>query len=336
MLKKVVRALAYLILAVVVVAAIGASWLFLRSPASAPPSSIKVSMVPDRIARGKYIFESVSDCGGCHSQRDFTRLGGPEVPGRIGAGVILSDLVKGLPGVVVASNITPDNETGIGTWTDGEKIRAIREGVDRYGHALFPMMPYEGYSHLSDEDVQSVVAFLDSLAPIHNPLPKTKLNFPVGLMIKGVPKPAGTVAPPDKSDPIQYGRYLVTVGGCGDCHTPTDKQGAPLPGKLLAGGRIFETTYGTVVTSNITPDNDTGIGAWNQAAFVGRFYAYKPMVTNEPPPATPATFTLMPWLGSSQQDEDSLKAIYAYLRTVPPVSNHVVTHPPAATSAPAK
>ena len=324
--KKIVRTFGYLVLALVVVAVVGALWLVLRRPAMVPPSSIKVSMAPDRIARGKYIFESVSDCGGCHSQRDFTRFGGPEVPTGIGRGVILSDLVKGLPGVVVAANITPDNETGIGTWTDGEKIRAIRDGVDREGHALFPMMPYEGYAHLSDDDVQSLVAYLNSLAPIRNPLPRTKLAFPVGLMIKGVPQPVGAVAPPDKSNPVEYGRYLVTVGGCGDCHTPTDKQGAPLPGKLLAGGRVFDTNYGTVVTSNITPDNETGIGKWSPDLFVSRFTLYQPGASG-PPPVAAESFTLMPWLAFSQQDEASLRAIHAYLRTVAPVSNHIETHP---------
>ena len=324
--KLIVRSLGYLILALVVVATVGVLWLFLRRPVMAPASSIKVSMASDRIARGKYIFEAVSDCGGCHSQRDFTRFGGPEISTGIGQGVILSDLVKGLPGVVVAPNITPDNETGIGAWTDGEKIRAIREGVDREGHPLFPMMPYEGYSHLSDDDVQSLVAYLDSLAPIHNPLPKTKLAFPVGLMIKGVPKPVSSVPSPDKSDPVQYGHYLVNVGGCGDCHTPTDKQGAPLPGKFLAGGRAFETTYGTVVTANITQDKETGIGNWTPDLFIARFALYAPGASALPA-ATPANFTLMPWLGLSQQDEASLKAIHAYLRTIAPVSNHVETHP---------
>jgi mono/diheme cytochrome c family protein len=326
MFKKIVRTLGYLVLALVVVAAAGALWLFLRSPATAPASSIKVSMAPERIARGKYIFEAVSDCGGCHSERDFTRFDGPEVSTGIGKGVILSDLVKGLPGVVVASNITPDKETGIGAWSDGEKIRAIREGVDREGHALFPMMPYESYAHLSDDDVQSLVAYLNSLAPIQNPLPKTKLAFPVGLMIKGVPKPVGSVPSPDKSNAVEYGHYLVNVGGCGDCHTPTDKQGAPLPGKFLAGGQVFDTAYGTVVSSNLTPDNETGIGKWGPDLFVARFTIYAPGQSN-PPAATPSNFTLMPWLAFSQQDEASLKAIHAYLLTVPPVSNHVETHP---------
>jgi len=199
--------------------------------------------------------------------------------------------------------------------------------VDRDGNALFPMMPYEGYGRLSDEDVQAVVAYLDSLPPIHNPLPKTKLVFPVSLLIKSAPRPVGKVAAIDKSDPKKYGEFLVAVGGCGGCHTPMDK-GQPLSGKLLAGGRLFDTPMGKVVSANITTDIDTGIGKWREEFFLQKFYEYKEYATNGPPPLSgPQSFTLMPWLGFSRKTEDELKAIYAYLRTVPSVHNAVETHP---------
>lgn len=296
--KKILLILGCLVLAVIIMGGAGIAFLFVRKPAMAPPSTIKVAMTPERIARGQYIYETLTDCAGCHSQRDFTRVGGPEVPTGRGRGNIMSDLVKGLPGVVVAANITPDPQTGIGTWTDGEKIRAIREGVDRDGNALFPMMPYEGYGRLSDEDVQALVAFLDSLPPIHNPLPKTKLVFPVNALIKSAPKPVGSVAAIDKSDPKRYGEFLVAVGGCVDCHTPTDDKGQPLPGKRLAGGRLFDTPMGKVVSGNITPDIDTGIGKWSQEFFLQKFYDYKEYATNGPPALPgPQSFTLMPWPG---------------------------------------
>jgi mono/diheme cytochrome c family protein len=326
--KRVLLILGCLALAAIVMAGAGVAWLFLRKPAMAPPSSIKVAMTPERIARGQYIFESVADCSGCHSQRDFTRMGGPEVPTGRGRGNILSDILKGLPGVVVAPNITPDRETGIGAWTDGEKIRAIREGVDRDGNALFPMMPYAGFGRFSDEDVQALVAFLDSLPPVHNPLPRTTLVFPVSVLIKSAPKPVGSVAAIDKSDPEKYGEFLVAVGGCGDCHTPTDDKGQPLPGKLLAGGRLFDTTMGKVVSTNITPDMDTGTGKWSREFFLKKFHDYQGYATNGPPPSPgPQAFTLMPWLGFAHRTEEELAAIYAYLRTVPAVRNAVETHP---------
>src|SRR6516225_6912813 len=154
--------------ATLVLIAGGPSFLYFRKPAQAPVSAARVRVTPERIARGKYLFEHVADCGRCHSERDFGRVGGPLVPGREGCGNIVSTFLHGMPGVVVAPNITPDVATGIGSWSDGEKIRSIREGVDRDGNALLPMMPYTDYRLMSDMDVESVVAYLDSLAPIRH------------------------------------------------------------------------------------------------------------------------------------------------------------------------
>jgi Cytochrome c len=237
--------------------------------------------------------------------------------------------MPGLPGTVVAANLTPDPETVFGKWTDGEKIRAIRDGVDKDGRALFPMMPYNEYRHMSDEDVQAVVAYLDSLPPIHNPLPVTRLRFPVNVFIKFVPQPAGTVPAPNRADVSRYGEYLVYVGGCNDCHTPVQK-GQPIAGMDFAGGQAFVTRFGTVVSANITPDLDTGIGKWNEDLFLKKFMDYREYARQGPPPSPgPQAFTLMPWLGMSQLAPEDLKAIYAYLRTVKPIHNYVERHPEA-------
>ncbi|HTX36832.1 MAG TPA: cytochrome c [Bryobacteraceae bacterium] len=326
--KRLLLTLGGLLLALLVAAGAGIGWLFLRQPAMAPALNIHVARTPERIARGKYIFVNVADCGGCHSERDFTRVGGPEVESGRGRGNILSDLMKGLPGQVVAPNLTPDAETGIGTWTDGEKIRAIREGVDNKGRALFNMMPYQAYRLFSDDDVQALVAFLDSLPPVHYPLPQTKLDFPVSVLIKSDPQPAGSVAPVDHTNPRKYGEYLAAVGGCTDCHTPVDAKNNPLPGKLLAGGMVFDTPLGKVLSANLTPDAATGIGKWSEAFFQKKFYDYKDYAANGPPPSPgPQSFTLMPWLSYSGKDPEELSALYAYLRSVPAVHNAVDSHP---------
>ncbi|HEX3747128.1 MAG TPA: c-type cytochrome [Bryobacteraceae bacterium] len=328
MVGRALKIVAALVVLVIILGAGGVTYLYVRKPAQVHPSNIKVAMTPEHIARGQYIFRSISDCDSCHSQRDYTLVGAPLVMSGRGAGAILSDLMSGLPGVVVASNLTPDVETGIGSWTDGEKIRAIRDGVDRDGNALFPMMPYQAFRHMSDADVQAVVAFLDSLPPVRNPLPKTHLQFMPGLMMKSAPQPAGKVASPDRADPRHYGEYLVELGGCVDCHTPSDSHGNPLPGKTLAGGQVFATPMGTVVSANITPDRETGIGKWDADFFRKKFYDYKTYVENGSPKLSgPDAFTLMPWLGFSQKTPDDLDAIYAYLRTVAPVHNPVETHP---------
>jgi len=82
---------------------------------------------------------------------------------------------------------------------------------------------------MSDEDVYSVVAYLNSLPPVRNPLPATKVNFPVSLLIKSAPRPAGSIPHPNREDKLKYGEYLATIGGCPECHTQMN-QGEPLPG----------------------------------------------------------------------------------------------------------
>src|SRR4051794_31352344 len=271
---------------VILVPAGGLAYLYLRKPATAPPSGVKVAMTPERIARGRYLFEGILDCDGCHSQRDFTRVDGPVVPEGRGRGNVLSEWIPSLPGRVVAPNITPDSETGLGQWTDGEKIRAIREGIGRDGRALFPMMGYQGFAHMSDDDVQSLVAYMNTLAPVRNPLPATKLDFPVNLLVKGAPKPTPSVAAPNASDRLKFGEYLVTIGGCVGCHTPEEK-GSPVAGREYSGGQMFDApAYGKVYSANITPDLETGIGKWSEDFFVKKFYDYREYAVNGPPKTT--------------------------------------------------
>jgi mono/diheme cytochrome c family protein len=318
----------YLFTLTLTVAAAGIGYLSLRKPAQAPPSNIKVPMTPGRIARGKYLFEVVADCGGCHSEHDLSRIAFPIAPSGVGRGIEMSAVFAGLPGTVVAPNLTPDRETGLGAWSDGEKIRAIREGIDRNGRALFPMMPYESFRHMSDEDAESLVAYMNTLPPVRNPLPATKLSFPISLMINGAPKPAGSVPPPDRSDRLKYGEYLVTLAGCAHCHTQTER-GQPVSGKEFAGGEKFEApAIGTVYSANITPDMETGIGKWSEDFFVKKIHDYRDYVEKGSPRMTGREqFTVMPWLAFCRMSNEELGAIYTYLRTLKPVRNAVETHP---------
>jgi mono/diheme cytochrome c family protein len=319
------RFLGYGVLAVVFVFGLGFAYLYFGSPATAPPSSVKVERSAERLARGRYLYHHVAVCGDCHSQRDYTRFGGPFVEGGEGIGFSFPQEL-GLPGTVVAPNITSDKESGLGDWTDGEVIRAIREGLSRDGKALFPMMPYSEFRHMSDEDVYALVAYLRTLPPAKNVLPRSQINFPVSMFIKSVPKPAGHVPPVDRNNQLKYGEYLTRLGGCGGCHTPMDK-GEPLPGKWMAGGEIFRTPMGTVVSANITPDKDTGIGKWSEQDFLNKSYQYRKYVETGSPKIGPESFTLMPWLPFCQLPEEDLKAIFAFLKTQPPVYNAVETHP---------
>jgi len=315
----------------VAVAAIGcgAAFVAMTTPKMRAAVDIKVPMTPERIERGRYLFEQVAHCDGCHSPRDWTKLTGPTIAQTRGAGSEFPPEL-GFPGRIVAANITPDPETGLGGWTDGEKIRAIREGVSRDGRALFQLMPYREYAHMSDEDVESLVAYLNTLKPVRSQLAKTELNFPVNLLVRLTPKPVeGRVANPDKRNKVKYGQYLVALGECAGCHTPKER-GENIAGKEFAGGEEFRIAGFLVRSANITPDEETGIGKWSEERFVSTFKGHAELTAESAPRATQATFTLMSWMDQSKLDDEDLKAIYAYLRTLRPIYNPVEKHPPVA------
>src|SRR5512141_871463 len=220
--KKLIRVVLILALGVVVVAGVAVAALALRRPAQQPPSAERIERTPERLARGTYLVEHVADCLTCHSEFRADRYGMPIKPGTAGQGGLPFGKEFAVPGVVCAQNITPDPENGIGTWTDGEVLRAVREGVDKNGVALFPMMQYKAYRSFSDEDAKSILVYIRTLAPVKHTVPARKLDFPVNLLIKLEPKPLdGPVSAPDpKTDRIAYGRYLSVVANCRECHSP--------------------------------------------------------------------------------------------------------------------
>ena len=312
--KKALKVLGYVLAAVILIAGSAVTYLYARKPDMAPPAGVQIERTAERFARGKYLF-TLTDCDGCHSERDFTRFGGPVVPGGRLAGAVFPKEM-GLPGTVVAPNITPDVETGIGAWTDGEIVRAIREGIGRDGNSLFPMMPYQALRKMSDEDAYSLVAYLRTIPPVKRRHPRTQIMFPVSLMVKGAPKPTGHVPQPDLSTKRKRGEYLVSLAGCQGCHTPS-----------LGGGEKFTFPGVTIVSANISSDIHTGIGRLSEQDFVDKFAQYRDYVANGSPKVGLQSFTLMPWLTFATLPDEDLRAIYHYLHSLPPVDKSVETHP---------
>lgn len=306
----------------------GAAFLALKRPAQRPPSTERVEATPERLARGAYLTNHVMTCTHCHSEPQPDRFGIPPKPGKRGAGGLCLTEASGFPGTVCTKNITSDPKTGIGAWTDGEVLRAIREGVDRHGNAIFNMMPYERYRQMADEDARAVLVYLRTLAPVVNAPPPSKLNPPVNVIVKFLPKPVeGPVAAPDRKDPVAYGRYLVAMASCEECHTPVNERHEPLPGKAFSGGQEFRFPWGGVVrTSNLTP-HATGLGGRSKEAFIAQFRAFASLEARDLP-VDPKENTVMPWLEYAGMTDEDLGAIYDYLRTVPPLENAVVKRDP--------
>src|SRR5262249_11331725 len=228
------------VLATVAVAAISFTigWRPFIGPRSRKLTARKFDSTPARLTRGDYLVNHVTDCMGCHAEHDWTNPEAPILTGTLGSGQDMN-LLKGFPGQVYAPNITPDPETGAGNWTDDELARAIREGVAHDGRALFPFMPYLDLRALSDEDMASIIVYSRSLPPVRKQRPRTELIFPVKYLIRSAPEPLDAPVPePDLSTPEKRGKYLVTIAGCTDCHTPQDAHGQPLPALAFGGGLI--------------------------------------------------------------------------------------------------
>ena len=306
----------------------GLTWLSIRKPASRAASSRSIEVTPARLARGEYLVHHVADCLNCHSDH-LTTFGMPVRPGSEGQGGFVFDKNLGIPGVVAAQNITPDRQTGIGAWTDGEVLRAMREGVDRNGDALFPMMPYAHFRSMSDEDAQSIVVYLRTLKPIHHAVPARHIDFPVNLIIKFKPQPVEEpVIAPDPRNAAAYGGYLGNLA-CVECHTPHDSKNQLDATRAYAGGWTMLGPWGRVVTANLTPDSNTFIGRASKAEFIGRFRAFEHMDASNSPAVPPGRNTIMPWLAFSRMSDHDLGAIYDYLRTVKPIANRVNSFPDA-------
>ena len=314
MIRRIVWTLLALVV-VVLLAGISATigWRPFIGPKSRPLTDRRFDRTPERLARGEYLTENLLNCFACHSDRDWSQHDAPMIAGTKGGGSPAFPL-RDLPGQVHPPNISPDEDTGAGNWTDDQLARAIREGIGNDGRALFPFMPYENFRHLSDDDLASVVVYLRSIPPVHRAVPKTELIFPVKYLIRSVPEPLTQPVPtPDLSAPVKRGEYLVTAGGCRDCHT-VQKNGQRVASLDLAGGFLLRGLWGEAASANITPD-PSGIPYYDEALFLEVMhtgYAKARKLSQ-----------IMPWWIYRNLTDEDLKAIFAYLRTVPAVKHLV-------------
>lgn len=259
------------------------------------------------LARGDYLMSSIVACGNCHSPRDDN---GEFVDGMelAGAFVIEEPAFR-----AYAPNITPDEETGIGAWTDEEIMRAVREGIRPDGSVMGPPMAYPFYRDISDRDMRAIVAYLRSVPPVRNEVPTS--TYHVDLPPNWGP-PVESVPEPNKDDPVEYGRYLAhTLGHCTDCHTPL-VEGQHDFSRIGAGGNLFPKPFvysWNALAANITQHAELGIGSWTDDEI-------KRAITDG---ISRDGRELLPFMAfdfyRNITDED-LDAIVAYLRTLPPAT----------------
>lgn len=276
-----------------------------------------------KIARGDYLVNAVANCMHCHADRDFTKFGGPPVPGTEGKG--------GQRKGVYVSNITP---TVLGNWTDQEIERAITTGITNVGDTLFPTMPYMSYKYLTKYDAESIVAYLRTLNPLADSVPKRNLDhLPPGRITALYTEfyfndVYQTLDQLQSDEELLKGKYLITIGGCLGCHTNIDlkllayKRDSVFAGGLLSNkpGNKFK-----VKSANLTPDTVTGIGGWTEEMFLAKFQNYR---NKEAFDYDPGKYNSeMPWTIFAKMTDDDIKSIYRYLRTIKPIKNKVTKWP---------
>jgi mono/diheme cytochrome c family protein len=265
----------------------------------------------EAVRRGQYVFQASGGCS-CHSD-----------PGSTGSTLAGGRPIKTPFGTIYGTNITPDKDTGIGGWTDEDFLRAMREGLSPSGDPYYPVFPYTSFTRMNDRDLLDLKAYLFSLEPVKKENRPPDFAFPYNSRAsvsiwRGLHFEAKRFEPdPEKSDEWNRGAYLASaVAHCGECHTPRTFMGATDEDRLYAGSA--EGPEGELAP-NITPDDKTGIGQWSTTDIVWF------LQTNLLPDGD-STQGLMAEVidkGYRHMEEADLKAIAAYLESLPPIENEV-------------
>ena len=278
----------------------GLLWTGAIAPATAGPESAK---------HGKYLFDAAG-CLGCHTKKDGKPLAG----GR---------RLRTPFGHYYSPNITPHPEHGIGKWTSTDLKRSLREGVAPDGSHYFPVFPYPSYTGITDSDIADLWAYLKTVPSIAQANRPHDTKPPFGARIfmvawKTLNFELGPFKPdPYLSDQVNRGAYLVDViGHCGECHTPRNAVGGLQRDRWLSGNP--GGPEGEQVP-NITPDRETGVGRWSDGDLDSLFR----MGMTPEGDFVGGSKTEVIENSSGHLSESDLRAVIAYLRTLPPIRHKV-------------
>jgi mono/diheme cytochrome c family protein len=313
--KKLLKGASYVLAAIVVVVGVLAAYIEIDGiPKYAHETPVlTVARTPERVARGKRLSSLL--CNECHLSAETHALTGKhmeELPAEFGD--------------VYSKNITSHPEMGIGKWTDGELVYFLRTGVRPDGQYVPPWMVK--LPHLSDEDLSSIIAFLRSDDPLvapsaTPPVGTTKPTFLAKALAHGafgpLPYPKEPIMTPPRTDRVAYGKYLTFALDCWTCHSADFKsmnvmEPEKSPGYLGGGNTLTDAEKKPILSANLTPDDETGIGRWSEADFV------RAVTKGLRPDGRVLHY---PMLAKTELEEDEVTAIYAYLRTVPKIRNAV-------------
>ncbi len=312
--KKLLKILMFIVLALVIVIGITAAVINAKDLPTYEVEKIEYTASADSagLARGKKFVTLL--CAGCHLNTETGTLSGKR----------MEDAPEF--GDLYAQNITNDKEFGIGDWTDGEILYLLRTGVlpnGRYAPPYMAKLP-----HMSDEDLNNIIAFLrsdDELVKATNTAdqpcePSFLTKALCRVAFKPLPFPNQPIKTPAAGDKLALGKYLTINLDCWTCHSPSfEKLNVMEPEKtpgFLSGGNqsLYDKDRNQVVSLNITPDKETGIGNWTEEQFI------KATKYGILPEGHTLQFPMEPY---TELTDEEAAAIFAYLKTVPAVSNKV-------------
>ena len=267
--------------------------------------------------RGKYLVTGVMACGNCHTPKDAA--GAPIMDRELSGGITFT--IPPFNGI--ASNITPDRETGIGNWTDDDIKRALTHGA-RPANARLPGVPLavmaaSFFKALLPEDQTAIVAYLRSVKPVRNAVPDPVYRVPV--RHDAYPEADAGYTADMMRDPVKRGSYLVTIGHCMECHSPRERGVSDYSRNGLGkGGRRFSSAdvkgfpadWPGATAPNITSHPEKGLGRWSDAEI-------KRGITQGVSRDGRKLLPPMDFKSYSGMTDADLNAIVAYLRTVPPL-----------------
>jgi mono/diheme cytochrome c family protein len=284
-----------------------------------PVPAVRASKDPSVLARGEYLVYGPAHCVECHtgSFDDLLKVGeGAKVALKGGTRFAAPPL-----GAIYSRNLTPDRETGIGRYSDGEIARMMRWSVRPDGRAsVQPLMPFH---NMSDEDMVAIISYLRAQPPVHNEVQPNEWTT-IGKVVKSLsatfkPRDRQEVNPPATTPPDgtkARGEYLARyVANCIGCHTRRDDMTFVPTAPEFAGGEEMEpaTLQGAdtsihFITPNLTPAKGSGLTKFpDRATFIARFKS-----GGRHHPGSP-----MPWETFARMTESDIGALYDFLMSLP-------------------
>lgn len=312
--KKFFKYLLVIVAVIIVLAIIGASYIYFKGIPSYETAKIeyKHTSSPESIKRGQKLTAML--CANCHMDMSIGRMNGKR----------MADAPPEF-GVVYSANITNDKTHGIGNYTDAELLYLLRTGIKKNGKYAPPYMAK--LPHMADEDLNAIISFLRSdhpwvkadPTPTKPCEPSFLTKFLCNTAFKPLSMPAKTISIPDSSDKIAFGKYLAINLDCWTCHsgdfTKMDIMNPEKSYLFFGGGNKPLNMEGKpVLTANLTPDQETGIGLWSEEKFI-KALKYG-LIDGQPA----LRYPMGPY---TQLTDYEAGAIYAYLRTIPPLRNKI-------------